>query len=40
MDRSFITHITCPKNAAIVSTIINMAQNLNLYLIAEGVETY
>jgi diguanylate cyclase (GGDEF)-like protein len=39
IDRSFIRDITVnPENAAIVSTIINMASNLNLLVIAEGVE--
>lgn len=40
IDRSFIQDIhTEPRNAAIVETIIAMASNLHLDLIAEGVET-
>lgn len=39
IDRSFITDITTnAENAAIVSTILNMAYNLRLDVIAEGVE--
>jgi len=40
IDRSFITHINENKNdLAIVKTIMTMAQNLNISVIAEGVET-
>jgi diguanylate cyclase (GGDEF)-like protein len=40
IDRSFIAHITDNANdLTIVKTIITMAQNLNIRVIAEGVET-
>lgn len=40
IDRSFITHINDNMgDLAIVKTIITMAQNLNIEVIAEGVET-
>ncbi len=40
IDRSFIDHINDSSNdLAIVKTIITMAENLNLKVIAEGVET-
>ncbi len=39
IDRSFIADITShPKNARIVDTIISMAHNLSINVIAEGVE--
>jgi diguanylate cyclase (GGDEF)-like protein len=40
IDRSFVLNITVnPDDAAIAMLIINMAHNLNLKVIAEGVET-
>jgi EAL domain-containing protein (putative c-di-GMP-specific phosphodiesterase class I) len=40
IDQSFVRNITnLPENAVIVETIINMAKNLKLEIIAEGVET-
>ncbi len=40
IDRSFINHITDnPNDLAIVKTIMSMAENLNIEVIAEGVET-
>ena len=39
IDRSFITRMNMPKNIEIVSTILTLASNLGLDVIAEGVET-
>jgi len=40
IDRAFVSELTTNQNdEEIVSTIISMAQNLNLKIIAEGVET-
>jgi diguanylate cyclase len=40
IDRSFVTGITeSHSDQAIVATIISMAQNLNMEVIAEGIET-
>lgn len=41
IDRSFINEITTnPSDAAITTTIAAMAQNLNIGILAEGVETH
>ena len=40
IDRSFITHLLGNKrNEAIVKTIIDLSHNLNIKVLAEGVET-
>ncbi|MDA0305124.1 MAG: EAL domain-containing protein [Proteobacteria bacterium] len=40
IDRAFVTHLPDDKNAvAIVRAISSMAKNLNLHIVAEGVET-
>jgi diguanylate cyclase (GGDEF)-like protein/PAS domain S-box-containing protein len=39
IDRSFVTAMNMEKNAEIVSTILTLAQNLGMDVIAEGVET-
>ena len=39
IDRSFVSNIDKNKNAAIIDTIITLADSLNVVCIAEGVET-
>ncbi len=39
IDRSFISHLDSQHNAGIVATIIALARQLNLNVVAEGVET-
>jgi diguanylate cyclase (GGDEF)-like protein/PAS domain S-box-containing protein len=39
IDRSFVSRMNSPKNSEIVSTIVTLAGNLGLRVIAEGVET-
>ncbi len=39
IDRSFICHENCQKNLDIVKAIVNLAHNLGLDVIAEGIET-
>jgi diguanylate cyclase (GGDEF)-like protein len=39
LDQSFVRDITRPQDAAIASGIISMAHNLDLNVVAEGVET-
>lgn len=39
IDRSFICHQNCQKNFDIVKAIVNLAHNLGLDVIAEGIET-
>ena len=38
IDKSFVLDLVYPDNAAIVKTIISLAENLNLSVIAEGIE--
>ncbi|MCI0485348.1 MAG: EAL domain-containing protein [Blastocatellia bacterium] len=39
IDRSFVTRMNLPKNSEIVRTIVTLAANLGMDVIAEGVET-
>ncbi len=39
IDRSFVTRMNLPKNSEIVQTIVTLAVNLGMDVIAEGVET-
>jgi diguanylate cyclase (GGDEF)-like protein/PAS domain S-box-containing protein len=39
IDRSFVSRINLPKNAEIVKTILTLAKNLGMDVVAEGVET-
>ncbi len=39
IDRSFVTRMSLPKNSEIIRTIISLAINLGMDVIAEGVET-
>ncbi len=39
IDRSFVTRMSMPKNSEIIRTIISLAVNLGMDVIAEGVET-
>jgi diguanylate cyclase (GGDEF)-like protein/PAS domain S-box-containing protein len=39
IDRSFVSRINLPKNAEIVKTILTLATNLGMDVVAEGVET-
>ncbi len=39
IDRSFVTRMSLPKNTEIIRTIVTLAQNLGMDVIAEGVET-
>lgn len=39
IDRSFVSRISLPKNAEIVKTILTLAKNLGMDVVAEGVET-
>jgi EAL domain-containing protein (putative c-di-GMP-specific phosphodiesterase class I) len=38
IDKSFVLDLVYPDNASIVKTIISLAENLNLDVIAEGIE--
>lgn len=39
IDRSFIGHMSVDDNSTIVSTIMTLAQNLGMEVVAEGIET-
>jgi EAL domain-containing protein (putative c-di-GMP-specific phosphodiesterase class I) len=39
IDRSFVSRINLPKNVEIVKTILTLAGNLGMDVVAEGVET-
>ncbi len=39
IDRSFVTRMNLPKNSEIIRTIVTLASNLGMDVIAEGVET-
>ena len=39
VDRSFVTRMNLPKNSVIVRTIVTLASNLGMDVIAEGVES-
>jgi diguanylate cyclase (GGDEF)-like protein/PAS domain S-box-containing protein len=39
IDRSFVTRMSLPKNAEIIRTIVSLASNLGMDVVAEGVET-
>jgi EAL domain-containing protein (putative c-di-GMP-specific phosphodiesterase class I) len=39
IDRSFVTRMNLPKNTEIIRTIVDLANNLGMDVIAEGVET-
>jgi diguanylate cyclase (GGDEF)-like protein/PAS domain S-box-containing protein len=39
IDRSFVTRMSLPKNSEIVRTIVSLASNLGMDVVAEGVET-
>jgi len=39
IDRSFVSRINLPKNTEIVRTILTLARNLGMDVVAEGVET-
>lgn len=39
MDKIFFDDITSKKSKCIISTLIELAKNLNIYVVAEGIET-
>lgn len=39
LDKSFVEEITSQKNASLVHSIVSLAHNLNLAVVAEGIET-
>ena len=39
IDRDFIRNIPEPTNMKVISSIVNLAENLDLYMVAEGIET-